>query len=154
MGSARGVFSNEAGLGSMAILNGGVGEAAPGSQGQWAIFEVFFDTIISCTLTALVILCVMGEELGRFWGNGADLTGFCFAEGLGNPGGYAVSVCVTLFAFATIIAWYYMGKQSAGLSGRGVWDRPFLSVSLFLPGGCVCGKLRAHGAGMGIVGHF
>ena len=105
-GIARGVFSNEAGLGSMAILNGGVGEAAPGSQGQWAIFEVFFDTIISCTLTALVILCVMGEELGRFWGNGADLTGFCFAEGLGNPGGYAVSVCVTLFAFATIIAWY------------------------------------------------
>ena len=117
-GIARGVFSNEAGLGSMAILNGGVGEAAPGSQGQWAIFEVFFDTIISCTLTALVILCVMGEELGRFWGNGADLTGFCFAEGLGNPGGYAVSVCVTLFAFATIIAWYYMGKQSADYLGE------------------------------------
>ena len=46
------------------------------------------------------------------------MTGFCFAEGLGNPGGYAVSVCVTLFAFATIIAWYYMGKQSADYLGE------------------------------------
>ena len=153
-GIARGVFSNEAGLGSMAILNGGVGEAAPGSQGQWAIFEVFFDTIISCTLTALVILCVMGEGLGRFSGNGADLTGFCFAEGLGNPGGYAVSVCVTPVCLRNDHCLVLYGKAVGGLSGRGVWNRSFLSVSLFLPSGRVCRKLRAHGADMGIIGHF
>ena len=117
-GIARGVFSNEAGLGSMAVLNGGVEETRPGIQGQWAMFEVFFDTIVSCTVTALVILCVMGAQVGMFSGNGADLTGFCFEAGLGNLGGYAVSVCVVLFAFATIIAWYYMGKQSAAYLGE------------------------------------
>ena len=82
------------------------------------MFEVFFDTIVSCTVTALVILCVMGAQVGMFSGNGADLTGFCFEAGLGNLGGYAVSVCVVLFAFATIIAWYYMGKQSAAYLGE------------------------------------
>lgn len=117
-GIARGVFSNEAGLGSMAVLNGGVDEAKPGVQGQWAIFEVFFDTIVSCTLTALVILCVLGERLFEFRNNGAALTSICFTAGLGTPGGYTVSVCVVLFAFATIIAWYYMGKQSAVYLGE------------------------------------
>ena len=111
-GIARGVFSNEAGLGSMAMLNGGTARAEKGVQGQWAMFEVFFDTIVSCTLTAVVILCAMGEEIFSFSGNGAELTSLCFTKGLGHLGGYTVSVCVALFAFATIIAWYYMGKQA------------------------------------------
>ena len=117
-GIARGVFSNEAGLGSMAALNGGADAAAPGSQGQWAIFEVFFDTIVSCTLTAVVILCAAGDELAVFRGNGAELVSQCFADGLGNLGGYTVSLCVALFAFATIIAWYYMGKQAVMYLGE------------------------------------
>lgn len=117
-GIARGVFSNEAGLGSMAILNGGADGASGRGQGQWAIFEVFFDTIVSCSLTAFVILCALGEDPGRFAQNGAELTSLCFAKGLGNLGGYLVSVCVVLFAFATIIAWYYMGKQAAGYLGE------------------------------------
>ena len=111
-GIARGVFSNEAGLGSLAVLNGAA-EGDPGVQGQWAIFEVFFDTVVSCTLTAVVILCAMSGELPAFSGNGAELTGICFSRGLGNLGGYMVSMCVALFAFATIIAWYYMGRQAA-----------------------------------------
>lgn len=111
-GVARGVFSNEAGLGSMAALNGGTDYAEPGMQGQWAIFEVFFDTIVSCTLTAVVVLCAMGEEMVYYQGNGAELVTRCFSAGLGNLGGYVVSICVALFAFATIIAWYYMGKQA------------------------------------------
>lgn len=117
-GIARGVFSNEAGLGSMAVLNGAAEDVENGVQGQWAIFEVFFDTIVSCTLTALVILCTMGDQISSFGDNGAALTGICFTAGLGNLGGYAVSVCVVLFAFATIIAWYYMGKQSAVYLGE------------------------------------
>jgi len=111
-GVARGVFSNEAGLGSMAALNGGTDHAEPGMQGQWAIFAVFFDTIVCCTLTAVVILCAMGETIYDYRGNGAELVFRCFEAGLGNYGGYAVSVCLVLFAFATIIAWYYMGKQA------------------------------------------
>jgi len=111
-GIARGVFSNEAGLGSMAALNGGADRPKPTVQGQWAIFEVFFDTLVCCTLTAIVILCAAGEELAVYYDNGAALTSLCFTRALGHLGGYTVSICVALFAFATIIAWYYMGKQA------------------------------------------
>ncbi len=117
-GIARGVFSNEAGLGSMAALNGGVDHAEPCVQGQWAMFEVFFDTIVSCTVTALVILCTAGSELTAYEGNGAALTSLCFTRGLGTLGGYTVSMCVALFAFATIIAWYYMGRQAVAYLGE------------------------------------
>ena len=65
-GIARGVFSNEAGLGSLAVLNGSAESAAEELQGRWAIFEVFFDTIVSCTLTALVILCVAGSGTASY----------------------------------------------------------------------------------------
>ncbi|MCI7795031.1 MAG: amino acid carrier protein [Lachnospiraceae bacterium] len=116
-GVARGVFSNEAGLGSMAALNGGADDGDPKLQGQWAMFEVFFDTIVSCTVTAAVILCVAGGELDTFRGNGAALINLCFLRGLGSLGGYTVSVCVSLFAFATIVAWYYMGEQAASYLG-------------------------------------
>lgn len=117
-GVARGVFSNEAGLGSMAALNGGSDSVEPSIQGQWAIFEVFLDTIVCCTLTAVVILCTAGEELAAFEGNGAELTSLCFTRGLGHLGGYTMSMCVALFAFATIIAWYYMGKQAVTYLGE------------------------------------
>lgn len=118
-GIARGVFSNEAGLGSLAVLNGSAESAAEELQGQWAIFEVFFDTIVSCTLTALVILCVAGSGTAAESGaeNGASLTSLCFFTALGSPGGYAVAVCVVLFAFSTVIAWYYMGRQAAEYLG-------------------------------------
>lgn len=137
-GIARGVFSNEAGLGSMAALNGGVDQAEPSVQGQWAIFEVFFDTLICCTLTAVVILCAAGQELEQFQGSGAELTGLCFARGLGYLGGYAVSVSTALFAFATIIAWYYMGRQAvvylgeeAGIKIEAVYTAGYL-LAVFL----------------------
>lgn len=132
-GIARGVFSNEAGLGTMAALNGGADEAAPGVQGQWAIFEVFFDTIVSCTLTAVVILCTTGGSLQNFGGNGAALTSICFTRGLGNLGGYVVSMCVALFAFATIIAWYYMGKQAVTyLEEKAGHDFSYLYITGYL----------------------
>lgn len=133
-GIARGVFSNEAGLGSMAALNGGSDSVEPSVQGQWAIFEVFLDTIVCCTLTAVVILCTAGEELAAFGGNGAELTSLCFTRGLGHLGGYTMSMCVALFAFATIIAWYYMGKQAvvylgetAGVNVSGLYMAGYLA---------------------------
>ena len=93
--------------------------AAEELQGQWAIFEVFFDTIVSCTLTALVILCVAGSGTAAESGaeNGASLTSLCFFTALESPGGYAVAVCVVLFTFSTVIAWYYMGRQAAEYLG-------------------------------------
>lgn len=64
-GLSRGVFSNEAGLGSLAVLHGAAEDTSPGQQGMWAMFEVFLDTMVICTLTALVILCAAYEAGGQ-----------------------------------------------------------------------------------------
>ncbi len=106
-GLARGVFSNEAGLGTLAVLHGAAEDTTPEEQGMWAMFEVFFDTIVICTLTALVILCVGGAP-GL---DGAALTSFCFTKILGSFGGILVSGSMAVFAFATILGWYYIGRQ-------------------------------------------
>ena len=113
-GIARGVFSNEAGLGSLAGLHGATENTTPEEQGMWAMFEVFFDTIVICTLTALVILCVTGRTGGTLqgYGDGAVLTAGCFGAVLGNMGEYLVSGAMTIFAFATMIAWFFLGRQT------------------------------------------
>lgn len=118
-GLARGVFSNEAGLGSLAILHGSAEETTPEEQGMWAMFEVFLDTIVICTLTALVILCVTKWHPSPMGTDGAALTAWCFSQPLGMLGEVFVSGALVVFAFATIIAWYYLGEQAVGyLLGR------------------------------------
>ena len=112
-GVSRGVFSNEAGLGTLAILHGAADRADPRQQGMWAMFEVFFDTVVLCTLTGLVILCAAGTKLGESPYQGAALAAWSFQSCLGPAGGELVSASVVVFAFATIMAWYYMGKQAA-----------------------------------------
>lgn len=113
-GLSRGVFSNEAGLGSLAVLHGATEDTTPEQQGMWAMFEVFFDTVVICTLTGLVILCI-GEIGGVPDGyDGAVLTAYCFSRRLGWAGEVLVSGAMIIFAFATIIAWYYLGRQTAG----------------------------------------
>lgn len=112
-GLSRGVFSNEAGLGTLAVLHGAAEYTTPEQQGMWAMFEVFFDTIVICTLTALVILCT-----GRVWEapeglDGAALTAWCYSRRLGGAGEILVSAALAVFAFATIVAWYYLGRQTA-----------------------------------------
>lgn len=138
-GVARGVFSNEAGLGSLAVLHGSAGEdASPRQQGLWAVFEVFFDTIVSCTLTALAVLCVSGGGSGLYAGSGMDgsaMVTACFAHCFGRIGGWLTAVSMCLFAFATIIAWFYLGQQAVCyLTGDGRWFRAacLLYGSLYL----------------------
>lgn len=142
-GLSRGVFSNEAGLGSLAVLHGAAEDTTPEQQGMWAMFEVFFDTIVVCTLTALVILC--GQHYGAgstglaHAGDGAALTAWCFSLRLGVLGEILVSGSMAVFAFATIIAWYYLGRQTfvylterlggGGLSGK-LWDKVYLGCYL------------------------
>lgn len=113
-GISRGVFSNEAGLGSMAVLHGAAENTTPEKQGMWAMFEVFFDTIIICTMTAFVILCMTEGDAAGSGYDGAALTAYSFSRRLGGLGEYVVSGSMMVFAFATIIAWYYLGKQAAG----------------------------------------
>lgn len=113
-GISRGVFSNEAGLGSLAGLHGAAEDTTPEEQGMWAMFEVFFDTVIICTMTALVVLSATGgaEGLEKSSVDGAVLTAWCFRKILGSAGEYLISGAMVIFAFATMIAWYFLGRQT------------------------------------------
>lgn len=109
-GIARGVFSNEAGLGSAPIAHAAATTDHPVRQGLWGVFEVFVDTIVICSLTALSII------MSGVWNSGAtgsELTTMAFNEGLPGPGGYIVSIGILLFAFSTILGWAYYGERCA-----------------------------------------
>lgn len=109
IGVSRGVFTNEAGLGSAPIAHASADTDSPAQQGCWGAFEVFFDTIIMCTITALVILTTGVWKDGKI--NGAEMSIKAFESSL--PGGqYIISIGLTLFAFATIIAWYYYAEKA------------------------------------------
>lgn len=118
-GISRGVFSNEAGLGTLAVLHGPAENTTPHEQGMWAMFEVFFDTVILCTLTALVILCMTDSAPEAVPYEGAALAAWCFSGRLGIMGEYLVSGSMVVFAFATIMAWFYLGRQAAAYFIRG-----------------------------------
>lgn len=104
-GFARGVYSNEAGMGTSPIAHATATTDHPARQGLWGIFEVFVDTIIVCTMTALIILVTGAWESGA---TGAGLTALAFREGLPGPGDLIVTFATTIFAFTTILmAEYY-----------------------------------------------
>lgn len=106
-GLRRGVFSNEAGLGSSAVLHSSADCRDPGQQGMWAVFEVFADTIVCCTLTALVILTTGVMDGGS---DGVMLVTEAFGKETGKLAPYFITAAVSLFAFATIIGWFYCGE--------------------------------------------
>jgi len=108
-GIARGVFSNEAGLGSAPIAHAAATTDHPVRQGLWGVFEVFMDTIVICTLTALAIMVSGLWDSGV---SGAALTTQAFNESI-NGGGYIVSFGIVLFAFSTILGWSYYGERCA-----------------------------------------
>lgn len=96
-GVARGVFSNEAGLGSSVMVHSSSDAKEPVTQGMWGIFQVFFDTIVICTLTALVILTT-GANLQSGL-EGVNITIYAFESVLGKWGSYIVSIGIVMFAF-------------------------------------------------------
>jgi len=109
-GIARGVFSNEAGLGSAPIAHAAATTDHPVRQGLWGVFEVFIDTIIICTITALSIMLSGVWDSGA---TGAELTTLAFDTSLPGIGGYIVSIGILLFAFSTILGWAYYGERCA-----------------------------------------
>ena len=114
-GLARGVFSNEAGLGSSVIAHSASVTREPVKQGLWGIFEVFFDTFIVCTLTALVVLVTFGDKLEWLYLSGTADTAVsmgAFGEMFGKFGETVYSIILPLFAFTTILAWSYYGEKS------------------------------------------
>ncbi len=112
-GVARGLFSNEAGLGSSPMAHAAARTNEPVREGLVAMLEPFIDTLVICTLTGLVIV-VTGAYLAPAEGVvGAALTASAFSQVLGEGGAYVVGIGLTLFAFSTIIAWSYYGDRAA-----------------------------------------
>lgn len=121
MGVSRGVFSNEAGLGSSPIAHASAECESPVEQGMWGAVEVFVDTILICTMTALVILCSGAYTPGEAMLDGAPLTSLAFSMTLGEWGGTAVSLSTVLFALATILGWSFYGERCCSYLFRGKW---------------------------------
>ena len=114
-GVARGVFSNEAGMGSAAITAAAATTDNPVRQAYINMTGTFWDTIVVCTITGLAIASsgVLGmvDEAGELI-VGSDLTIEAFQTVLGHPGGWLVSIGITLFAFSTILGWEYHGEKA------------------------------------------
>ncbi|MDR1629335.1 MAG: sodium:alanine symporter family protein [Oscillospiraceae bacterium] len=115
IGLKRGVFSNEAGLGSSVLVHTSADVQEPAIQGMWSIFEIFLDTILMCSLTALAILTTgvagtlnnAGERL-----DGAPLVAEAFSKTFGGASGSIVAVSVLFFAFATLLGWSFFGTKA------------------------------------------
>ena len=106
-GIARGVFTNEAGLGSAPIAHAAATTDHPVRQGLWGVFEVFVDTIIICSITALAIITTGVWETGE---TGAVLTTMAFNTAIPG-GGIIVTIGIVLFAYSTILGWAYYGER-------------------------------------------
>ena len=100
VGLRRGIFSNEAGMGSSVLVHSGAGFCSPESMGSWAAFEVFLDTIVCCTLTAFALIS-----------SGKDTLSEAFSLCFGRFGGGFVCLCVCLFAWASVLGWCCYGEK-------------------------------------------
>ena len=108
-GVARGVFSNEAGLGSAPIAHAAAQTKGPVSQGLVAMLGTFIDTIVVCTFTALAILCTGAWTSGE---TGAALTSKAFETALPGIGNYVVAIALSVFAFTTMLGWSYYCERA------------------------------------------
>ncbi|WP_019960657.1 alanine/glycine:cation symporter family protein [Woodsholea maritima] len=120
-GVERGLFSNEAGQGSTAIAHAASKTDSPVRQGEIAMVGTFIDTIVICTITALVILVVQGayphgaETVDYAWMSqleASEVTTAVFRESHIPAGGFLIAICLTLFAFTTILGWSYYAEQA------------------------------------------
>ena len=117
-GFARGVFSNEAGLGSAPIAHAASSTQEPAEQAIWGVFEVFFDTIIICSITAFTVL-LSGFELGAdalaaYASKGAAAVAAFNAILPGTLGGTIIQLSLIFFALSTILSWSYYGERCWG----------------------------------------
>ncbi|MBD5160010.1 MAG: sodium:alanine symporter family protein [Ruminococcus sp.] len=117
-GIRRGIFSNEAGLGSSPILHSSAENTSPEVQSMWSMSEVFFDTMICCTLTALTVICATEDFSVQ--------TAFSFVAGEFSVPFLAVSMAI--FAFCTVIGWYYCGETAFSYLSGGRYKKLFCII--------------------------
>ena len=120
-GMKRGVFSNEAGLGSSVMVHSNSNVSEPVRQGMWGIFEVFADTIIVCTLTAFTVLSsglidletgVAAAEYGGVELTKANIVSTVFSMHFGKAGAAFIAIAIMLFAFSTVLGWSHYGSKA------------------------------------------
>ena len=132
VGISRGVFTNEAGLGSSVMVHSASSVKDPAVQGMWGMFEVFIDTILMCTVTALAILTSGAYrqplyETALAYGvldslpSSAALTGAAFSTVFGKAGSVFVAVSLAFFAFSSLLGWSFYGEQAIRYLGGEPW---------------------------------
>ena len=137
-GFKRGAFSNEAGLGSAVMVNSASNVKEPVHQGMWGVFEVFADTIVVCTLTALVILTtgVVDLESGAVLAGVQDnaLVGQAFTAAFGSFGPKFIAVSILLFAYSTTLGWSHYGTKAVeylfGTAGSRIYKVVFVCMTV------------------------
>ena len=145
MGFKRGVFSNEAGLGSSVMVHSSSNVKEPVRQGMWGIFEVFADTIIVCTLTAIVLLSSGAIDLGtgvadeailEQIGGSSNLMSYSFGQAFGVVGSGFIAIAILLFAYSTVLGWSHYGTTACRylFGEKGVWPYRIFFVALVLGG--------------------
>lgn len=142
-GFARGVFSNEAGLGSAPIAHASSSTEEPAQQAIWGVFEVFIDTIIICTITGLTVVLsgieLGSEALGAYASKGAAAV-YAFQTILpGTFGGVMIQISLLFFALSTILSWSYYGERCWGYltNNNKVFDIIYKIVFILL---CIVGS--------------
>ncbi len=136
-GASRGVFSNEAGLGTSAMAHSAAFDADEKTQGLFGIFEVFVDTILICTLTALTILC---SRVNIDYGNiaSSELVAEALSGCYGKAAEYLLGIMMALFAFSSVIGWALYGDICSSFLFAEKGKRIFLKI---YPLGCLLGAL-------------
>ena len=137
-GFKRGTFSNEAGLGSSVMVHSSSDVREPVQQGMWGIFQVFFDTVVVCSMTAAVVLTSGKIDLSTGCAlsgtDDATLVAYAFGKQFGFPGEAFVAMAVLLFAFTTVIGWSQYGSRAVeylfGVYAASVYRRFFVAVTV------------------------
>lgn len=137
-GTMRGLLSNEAGCGTAPFAHAASNTRTPAKQGVWGIFEVFVDTIVLCTMTAIVVI-VSYDEVCALAPDGMLMTMRAYSFVLGEWSEYFLAIAVMLFAYATVLCWsHYGGESVAWLTGESQAWRRIFNVTF-----CVCAFIGA-----------
>ena len=145
MGFKRGVFSNEAGLGSSVMVHSSSNVKEPIRQGMWGIFEVFADTIIVCTLTAITILGsgainletgVADPAILEQIGGSSALMSYSFSKVFGPAGAIFIALAILLFAYSTVLGWSHYGTTAVQylFGNKAVWPYRIIFVIIVFLG--------------------
>ena len=146
-GFKRGVFSNEAGLGSSVLVHSSSNVKEPVKQGMWGIFEVFFDTFVVCSMTAVVVLSTgyidlaTGAPVGEL--SGDTLVSQAFGKYFGAPGTWFVAIAMLFFAFTTVLGWSQYGTKAVEylFGAKGVKVYRVIFVAMIVSGAIMEGGL-------------